>query len=87
MIEMINQIYTIGFVLWLFLIPFGIYKGYYHGKKEFKTNPINYNLGLIVILPNGIENYTIFMFCCIYCLIYFVVSLTIGIIIHYLFFL
>ena len=71
----------------LFLIPFGIYVGYFHAKKELKKNQFNYNFSLLVIPPNGIENYTKFVYCSIYCLICLLISIWIGIIIHFLFFL
>ena len=90
MIEIVNQICKTGFFLWLFTIPLAIYKGYYDGKEEFKKNKIYYISDLVIIPPNGIENYTIFIYCCCYCccyyLIYFIFTLLIGIFIKLYFF-
>ena len=87
MISILNQIYITGFILWLFTIPFAIYKGYHDGNEEFKKNKIYYTSSLVIISPNGIENYTIFMYSCMYCLIYYLFCLLLGTLINLYFYL
>jgi len=81
----INQIYTIGFILWFSTIPLALYHGYNVGKQEFEKYPSNCGSNLIVIAPQGIKNYTIFMYCCAYCLIYFGLSLLISLLVIFLY--
>jgi hypothetical protein len=78
MIKMFNDIYILSYSLWSFILPFGIYHGYIVGKNESKKNTYHYNSNLIIIPPNGLENYTIFTCCCVYSLIYFGISLIGG---------
>jgi hypothetical protein len=87
MIGILHHIYYTGFILWVISIPFAIYQGYYMSQKEFKKNMYYYYSNLIIIPPNGVENYTIFTYCCMYCLIYFGISLFVAILFNLFFYL
>lgn len=82
MIKILYEIYIISFLIWLLLIPIGIYHGYIIGKNEFKKIQYHYDSHLIVILSNGVENYTIFIYCCFYSVIYFGLSLLGGLVLY-----
>lgn len=84
MIKMLNNIFIMSYVIWLFILPIGIYHGYTIGKNEFKKIPYYYNSGLIIILPNSIENFTIFTYCCICGVASFGISIFCGFLLYLL---
>lgn len=85
MLENLNNIYLIGFTIWILFLPIAIYQGYQRGIKDYRKCRFCYNSKLIIILPNGMENYIIFLMCCFYLLIYYLISLFVSCIL-YLFF-
>lgn len=78
MIKMLYDVYILSYVIWLLILPIWIYHGYTIGKREFKKIPYHYNSNLIIIPTNCAENYTIFMYCCMYSIIYFGISIIGG---------
>lgn len=83
MIELLNNIYMLSVILWIFLLPIGIYHGYIVGKEFLKKNQYtNPSSNLIIILTDCEQNYTIFIYCCIYSIIYCGLSLMGGIILY-----